>query len=498
MVISYAYQQLAETCFRLRQQEGFPLCAIDWLHFSNARSDTQKAILSGLSAPRFLESLLRGPWLLLRSFHLCFLVVWTNLVLRHRIATFEQSSFDLVAKTWTPSAKIDVNDFYYGDFQKRIGAEQRTMLLLCGNVSRKNWRNFLRQFDDEKSVNQIPDICFFTLSDILRMFFLQCFAAFRMHRLSRRERDPLRKNIVLWARTHLLRFQTMMNGLNFFLAARVVRQFQPKAYVALYEGHAWEECSWRGVKSTGLSCKTVGYQHTVIMSRALDLLKPESNGSIQPDIILCSGRRSLEMMQKGIRKNISQYLVFGSFRTFKNGASLRPHQGQPVILVTPEGILEEAALLFNVAIETAQKLKGCHFIFRCHPVLPMTKVLPVLNSDPGLLPNIEMSSNNFDADLDRSSILFYRGSSTVLYAILKGLRPIYYHTGGEIIDPLHELSEWKINVASSAELQKVLANWNRNFDQESEVLWKKAKEYVQDYVLPVEDSSLKNFLGVLN
>jgi hypothetical protein len=74
--------------------------------------------------------------------------------------------------------------------------------------------------------------------------------------------------------------------------------------------------------------------------------------------------------------------------------------------------------------------------------------------------------SNIHEDFSRCDLLLYRGSSVAIYAVLNGLRPIYYAIPGEIsIDPLYLLNEWRVVVAN-AEQFKNAVDVHKNLTEE--------------------------------
>lgn len=291
----------------------------------------------------------------------------------------------------------------------------------------------------------------------------------------------------------------MMNGLNFFLAARVVQQFRPRAYMTFYEGHAWEECSWRGVQSSGFPCKTVGYQHTVIMSRALDLSDSTQRRCIRPDIILCSGHRTADALRKnhGFRK--TKIIPFGTFRRSSITEVCVPNPKCQTVLVLPD-FYKEAPFLFNTAIQVATMLKDHHFIFRCHPAYSFSNIKNLVNGNLEKMGNVEISEGKkIEEDFERSSVILYRGSSAVLYAVLNGLKPFYLHVKNtEIIDPIFELDAWRESIDSGQALEQRLREYAAEPLDKIIPAWKVATQYVKGYTMPVGENSITRLLNELD
>jgi hypothetical protein len=122
----------------------------------------------------------------------------------------------------------------------------------------------------------------------------------------------------------------------------------------------------------------------------------------------------------------------------------------PTFLVLPEGIGSECIYLFEFALECARRLPEARFIFRTHPVLPFERLEPNIRGYYPVPDNVEVSRGRpIEDDFARATYLLYRGSSTVIYAVLAGLKPFYIVRPDEIdLDPLYELAEWREHVHS--------------------------------------------------
>tara|TARA_Y100000310_G_C19990986_1_gene494114 strand:- start:40 stop:411 length:372 start_codon:yes stop_codon:yes gene_type:complete len=113
-----------------------------------------------------------------------------------------------------------------------------------------------------------------------------------------------------------------------------------------------------------------------------------------------------------------------------------------------------------------------------------------------IIQNIEISDNhNMFDDIARSSILLYRSSSIVLYAILNGLKPFYFcDDHNHHVDPLFELNGWREHVTSVEEMEKVLQRYEGLTELQLSESWRKAADYVSKYIQPVEDTSIDALL----
>src|SRR5262249_25574021 len=137
-------------------------------------------------------------------------------------------------------------------------------------------------------------------------------------------------------------------------------------------------------------------------------------------------------------------------------------------------------------------------VFRCHPLLPFELVQSNLQSDAAAFPNVSVSKRSASEDFRRSSVILYRGSSAVFYAVLEGLRPYYLHSGPFDIDPLFELDVWREYVTAESELASALKGYSEMKPEEVFDEWKAASDYVNSYTVPVSDKSIESFLSAAN
>lgn len=424
--------------------------------------------------------------------------------LRHEIGSIKRQRFDLIAKTWCfgTDRSADDRDFYYGDLQRRLAERGVRMLLLCGDAGSANWRAFARANISTTNLCRLPELCLISLLAPIWMALKQVLASLRLRRIAAVEPDPLVKRVCGLASRDCLAAGTASHGLFFWIGRTAVKTWHPRVFMILYEGYGWEKCAWWGAKVADESCRTVGYQHTVLFRQNISLLRPDldSHKHSVPDVVLCIGERTKCMMQPGHPPRLSHPITFGSFRRNPDGeVHAAPRPGKRTVLVLPEGMLGEAKLLFDCAMRVSRSLPDHHFIFRCHPVLPFARVRPHLKGVPEEFPNIEISDRALiDDDFARSSVVLYRGSSSVLHAVLHGLKPIYLHSDHHHnVDPLFELVSWRDYVSSANEMELVLRRYAATTEDCASEEWRSAAMYVDGYTMPVDDASIDRFLAAV-
>lgn len=489
-----------------RRCPTLPVLAIHWMHVKHPIHPVQDALMAqetdaspavppdyGVLLAGFVVCLLYAGYLTARLMQLRWALRWPLVVLR-------REHFDVVAKTWRFDAtkSADGRDFYYGDLQQRLARRGVRMLLICGDARGKGWLRFAQgNISTEDAQWQVPEWCLVPLAAPWVMACRQLASALRLRQLAMREESPLTKRVLVRASRECVSRHIMPVGLNCWMARAVVRRWRPRAFMTLYEGHGWERSIWRGVKEADAACRTVGYQHTILLRHNRALLgAPAMDAPVaRPDAVLCLGPRTAAMLEPSHPR--STMISFGTFRATPDRAALTPPAPQRrTVIVLPEGYVGESALLFNAALESAVRLPDHRFILRLHPILPLAEVRPHLTRDPAGLANVEVSPGGpIERDFARSSAMLYRGSSSVLYAVAYGLKPFYLHAARQHeIDPLFELDGWRERAGGAQTLAESLVDYARMDTVSAMDEWRSAAEYVQRYTVPVGDAAIEQFL----
>jgi hypothetical protein len=410
----------------------------------------------------------------------------------------------VVLKTWAfgPETWQGPADFYYGTLPQQLGERGVRCVLLCGDARSRIDPAFTQAFLRRTDVCAVPEWLLVPLWAPLAIAFRQLEAALALRRDALRMTHDRLACVSAAAVAGSLEPGTMRNNLQFYIARAAVHAWHPKAFVAFYEGQPWEMPSRHGVKTADPRCVTVGYQHTILMPSAWSVLAP-SHGSWElsaPDIILCLGEITRRMMAPGHEPLRTRFVTFGTFRRDGKAdrlSTLEP--GRRTVLVLPEGNLPESKILFAFAMRSAEALPDHRFVFRCHPLLPFDQVRPHLDDAPERHRNVELSTRPSIADdFDQASVLLYRGSSAVLYAVLRGLKPFYlHHASTHDIDPLFELETWRERISSVEGCATALRQYMVMSAAAAEEAWRSAAAYVNAYTQPVDDASVGRFLTAI-
>ena len=219
-------------------------------------------------------------------------------------------------------------------------------------------------------------------------------------------------------------------------------------------------------------------------------------GSI-PELVLGLGEAPLQLLRPGHIPHQTRMVRFGSFRSQTVEVLQVPEPGRLTILVTPEGIPSETRTLFLFASACARRLPAYTFVLRCHPQVPMAKALQLVPQDLAKQPNIMLSERpSIDEDFRRASVVLYRGSSSVLYAILHGLLPVCLQLEGTADrDPLYRLPVWRQRCTNPKEFGELMEDYRRTSPDERKTEWAEAVRYVQAYTGPVQAEVVQAFVS---
>ena len=427
-------------------------------------------------------------------------LLWVRWTLRKAIATVRRQPIEMIAKTWCfqPQPSTDGRDFYYGDLQQRLAQRGVRMLLLCGDVRADQWRAFVRGHAATGALPRLPELCLVPPWAPWRVMAGQVIAWWRLRRAAHQMKDAFMQALSHRASWECLTPQVLRTALGYWIGRTSVQWWRPRAFLMLYEGHSWERCAARGVRAAGTPCQIVNYQHTVLFRESLALTRAcgDPQHAAFPDIVLGLGPVPIRLMQERHAPHGVRLLPFGSFRASGAVSETPADPRRRTVLVTPEGIRSEIEILFAFAAACAQRMPAYTFILRSHPEVPMAQALRYAPPGTAQLPNIVLSQQRrIEEDFEQASVLLYRGSSTVLYGIAKGLLPVFVQQAAAVdSDPLYALKTWHERVGSPEEVVDVLARYEGMEDAARMQAWRAGAQFVADYTGPVTDERLDAFL----
>jgi len=506
-----AYRELADLVYRLRARcPDLTLLATSSVHPRNPIPEEHVRLLDRLAKPGQQQKRAPSYSLILQRWILCVLVaVWDTGVILHIRLRYgrllrqrRRTSATVILKTWCfgPDSASGSSDFYYGALPGSLAERGVKYLLLCGNVLARQEVRFAGKVLRWNEFNAVPEWALIPLWAPIVSALRQLRTSMSLRRMSQSETDDKFALICAQACLDCAHPTTMRSVMHFYIAAAVGKYWDPKVYVTLYEGQPWEKLAWQGIKSAKPDCIVAGYQHTVVMRHALSLIHPRADSweMSVPDLVLCLGDATRRMMQPSHEQAGSRLIVFGSHRRGATGKVSRPRPEKRKVLVVPEGNPKESKLLFDFALRLAPLVSDHELVFRCHPLLPFDDIRGQLADDPARFVNVTVSTRPIAQDFADSSVILYRGSSAVFYAVLEGLRPIYIRDGELFdIDPLFELEEWREYGNTQEEVMEILKRYSQKSAESLQEEWRMAYDYVNSYTVPVSGASVDRFLSAV-
>jgi len=508
------YREIAEAC---DQVLGSPEATVDWiaipwLHFLSqhpmlTREYQSIPLLEKEGSPNWRRGRAGQSWRPFASL--------TKGVTRHQIALLidlaksvtsgkpaeltagDLAPVDVVIVSWLINVThLEMkDDFYFGDLQARLASRGLSSLLVLRNQSGHSTTSL---FERAKRSGPCARVMLPDLTSLKEQFsfLLRSWRACRtLGRAVQEPKPSLRTRAAHEACYHAVSHPTLSNLNLHAQMLELCRRTHPAMVLTLYEGHAWERCVWHAAKSVVPETLCVGYQHTILLKHA-HAAKRSLNRNCDPDLVLTLGRVTRRMLESSDRLTNTRFVTFGTHR-YSSGPQQRGVRVNSSVLVLPEGNASECFQLFRFALECARRLPDVRFLFRTHPIFPFERIRrKLLDAEKSFPPTVEISrSKRVEEDFARAGYLLYRGSSTVIYGVLAGLKPFYLSTAGEIdIDPLYELKCWRERVDSVDAFLHRYRTHEKGSAGSATAEWSSARDYCAAYVQPVSESAIDEML----
>lgn len=250
-----------------------------------------------------------------------------------------------------------------------------------------------------------------------------------------------RKNAWLSANTHGMRTAQQV--------AALVKKLQPDILVTTFEGHVWERLCFKAARQIKPNIRCLGYHHTILFPDQYALAHRIGQG-FDPDVILTAGSIAKRWFDAQPDWQETPVEPIGSVRH----VPVREPMGGQECLVTPEGILSETQMLFNIALQAAVLRPDKTFRLRLHPVISQEAFVAKTPVFRDLPQNVAWSEEPLEQALTQAGLLLYRGSTVAITAALQGVRPVYLHThdGSVRLDPLIDLHPWRQEISTAKQL----------------------------------------------
>jgi hypothetical protein len=352
-------------------------------------------------------------------------------------------------------------DFYFDNLPNKLKEDNfRVLVLLINNTDVKSEEAY-NKWDNAVA----PRLIFpkrMNLANEIWIFKQMLFSGFSLLRKSRKEKDTLKKQLLINASVHSIKESSLTSIRIGHQLNKILEKTSPRYIITTYEGHAWERQCFYVSKLYNKKIFRIGYQHSIIFRLQHSVFNNFSD-KFSPDLILTSGKTAFDLFEKSVQLRGVQKDILGSNRGKKININLL-NKNIDTILVVPEGLEDECVKLFEFAIKYAKKYHKVKFIFRLHPVIDFNEFSKKYHSFNKIPVNIIISTTTLKEDICNSGIVLYRGSTVVFDAVKSGLMPLYLSCKSEInIDPLFLINNsWKRSIMNDSDLTIAISDYNQN------------------------------------
>jgi hypothetical protein len=241
----------------------------------------------------------------------------------------------------------------------------------------------------------------------------------------------------------------------------------------------------------------LAYQHSGILNNQQWLKKFKFN-EFSPDHIFTCGkinRKKLIKLNKLFKYRVS---VIGTSKNNilkKKNEIEKPNKKKINCLVCPEGSIQETKIIFNYIFEIFKNVKNIRFILRTHPFINIRSFFDKYMSHETNIfsKNIILSKKKFEFDIQRSQLILFRGSYSVISGLLNSLIPIYYKYEKDFfnISPIEDYKYKIFFVKNSKEFINLINN--KSFYKYFSYL--KAKKYASNFFSPYNEKLFLNYVN---
>ena len=372
------------------------------------------------------------------------------------------------------------SDFYFGDLPQKLALnDYHSIVSLINHTSLKH--NFYKKNPFKKGMNKILLAKRLNFIEEIKIL-ISCFKeSVTLRREAKSCSQPILKKIILKASEEVLSQETFQNLRIGYQIRDIVKKYQPKAIITIFEGHAWERIVFSEARMANQSIHCFGYQHAALFKNQHAIRRPISN-RFNPDTILTSGKLGFEQLVNDSSYTNVSIGILGSHKNMFPKIKDKNTE-ENICLVIPEGTESECKILFEFSLRCANKFPTMKFIWRVHPILNIEEISTKLFSNNKLPENIHLSKSTLEDDLNKAKWALYRGTTTIVQAVLSGVFPVYFDTQGFNIDPLYSVSDEIFYIKNDYEFHDLVANF-QNIDHINSSLLK-LKNSLKDFYTPI-------------
>ncbi len=417
------------------------------------------------------------------------------------LAKYEIKSADIVILSvlTNPDHLSSVDDFYFGRLQNYLIKRDASLLLVLMNQTGRPSGEMTPEANihGECSSLLLPDTGPFSTETKNALFYLT--ERRRILKEARHCGEKFKKKLL----EHSVAIDQMpliISNLRYYSQVyEIMKKARPSIVISMYEGHAWERLGWHAARKAQTDMTLcVGYQHTILRKNVHAVKRAlKTHPSFDPDLVLLLGDISHDELGKKLGRQGIKSTIYGTHRSLSQNAHKSIPNDCADILTLPEGLVDESEYLINFTVKCANMMPERKFILRFHPVLPFERLRQQFENIISAPGNIEISENSsIEEDFKRAGHLLYRGSSTVLYAVLSGLKPYYVKKPGDMnIDPVYFLNgEWRETVINASDFVEKAMREDSKGPEERLEKWRHAMSFCKKCARPVRQAAIDEML----
>lgn len=327
-------------------------------------------------------------------------------------------------------------DLYFGNLEKILLKKKLKVKKLF--INHTKFEHFNNKIQSNKIIISRSIPFYFELI----IFKKRIYEFFKLIKILIFSNDKILKKIIKRSLISLFEEETLFALRLKFQVERYLKIFDPNYMITTYEGYGWERLCFKVAKKYKKKIKCIGYQHTPIIHNNTSIFwKIKSN--YNPDFIWCSDKESF----KALKKKFKDVFLIGNLKNENNSTSSKNYinkSKKTTCLVIPEGLNQECLRLINFTIQFSRLYKSINFIWRFHPITDVKKILKIVNYENKKKNIIISKAKNLHDDIKKSKFVLYRGSSTVIEAVKKGVFPLYLNFNDGInVDILRQFTRSK-------------------------------------------------------
>ena len=284
----------------------------------------------------------------------------------------------------------------------------------------------------------------------------------------------------------------------YYLYKNLLSEFRVERYYYTYENNSWERMALLAFREYSPQTRLIAHLNNVVPLASANLFygKGDEERSPQPDVVLTTGKRPKEILEKfGYYHKVQVIQACALRYGFLDAlGAYQDNRREKKLLVCLEGVKQVSSIMRAIFAQ-ADDLRDWKVVIRTHPVLPYHEIAKKVTMKIENYPHFSLSKNiNLKQDLKEASVVLYWGSTVCLESIKLGRPLINIKLGDFNFDPLFELSRFKWDWFPEQSLCNVLDEIDSLHLSAYEGHLREAQAYVSGYFHPLTEENLKLFI----